>query len=137
MPSASVRVATSVKAGESQLAKRKLQIVHELFEPKGHAHFTISLSAKVRHCAFEAREVAQATRRQVAGGLRIHAALDELARPHLDVQRELLVDLLIDRDAPEPRTQGALHQENRTFETPAENRRQMAISAAVVRGRTR
>ena len=131
MPSASVSVATSVKAGElPQLPEREFQIVPELLEPEGDAHFTISLSAKVGHRAFEARDVAQSTERQLAGGLRIHAALDELARPHLDVQRELFVDLLIDRDAPQPRTKGALHVESRTFETPAENRRQVAISAA-------
>jgi hypothetical protein len=36
----------------------------------------------------------------IASGLRVHAALDELARAHLDVQRELLVDFLFDRNAP-------------------------------------
>jgi hypothetical protein len=32
----------------------------------------------------------------------IHAALDQLARAHLDVQRELLIDFLIERHTPEP-----------------------------------
>src|SRR6185503_14299894 len=48
----------------------------------------------------------------------------------LDVQRQLLVDLLIDSNAPEPRTEGALHLENRIFETPVENRRHVAVSAS-------
>ena len=55
---------------------------------------------------------------------------DELARAHLDVQGQLFVDLLVDRDAPQPRTKRTLHVESRTFETPAENRRQVAISAS-------
>ena len=72
------------------------------------------------------RDVAQPAERQLARGRRIHAARDELARAHLDVQRELFVDLLLERHAPQPRTEGALHVANRTFETPAENRRQVA-----------
>ena len=131
MPSASVSVATSVKAGELlQLPERELHVVAELLEPLGEAHLTISLSAQVGHRSFEARDIAQPADRQLARGRRIHAARDELARPHLDVERELFVDFLIDRDAPQPRPKGALHVANRTFETPAENRRQVAISAA-------
>jgi len=73
-------------------------------EPQGHAHVTISLSAKIRHRAFEGRDVAQTTDRQFTRGLRIDATVDKFTRPHLDVQREFLVDLLIDWHAPEPRT---------------------------------
>ena len=32
--------------------------------------------------------------------LRIHAALDQFARAHLDVEGELLIDFPIDRDTP-------------------------------------
>ena len=106
MPSARVSVATSVKAGERlQLADREFQIVAELVEPLREAHVPISLSAKGRHRAFEARDIAEPAERQLACGRRIHAALDELARAHLDVQGELFVDLLLERHAPQPRTQ--------------------------------
>ena len=46
----------------------------------------------------------------LASGLRIHAALDQLARAHLDVQRDLLIDLLIERHSPQPGTKGSLHR---------------------------
>lgn len=58
------------------------------------------------------------------------AACDELARPHLDVEGELLVDLLIDRHAPEPRAKGVLHRASRIFETPPEKRRHDSVLAA-------
>ena len=131
MPSASVSGRDERERRRvSQLPERELEIVPELFEPARQAHFTISLSAKVEHRPFEARDVAQPADRQFARDRRVHAARDELARPHLDVQGELLVDLLIDRDAPQPRTQRALHVASSTFETPAANRRHVAISAA-------
>ena len=53
----------------------------------------------------------------------------ELARAHLEVQRDFFVELLIERHAPQPRTQRTLHVAN-TFETPAENFFHVAISAA-------
>src|SRR5262249_3765121 len=112
------------------LADRELHVVAELVEPLGHAHFTISLSSNIGHGLFQPRDVAETPDGKLAGGAGIQTARDELPRPHLDVQPELLLDLLIDRDAPEPRTRGTLHLENRTFETPAENRRHVAVSAA-------
>ena len=127
MPSASVIAATHVNAGaRPQLPDRELHIVSELFEPLGEPHVTISLSAQVHTGSFEACDVAQPADGDVARGLRVHAALDELARPHLDVKGDLLVDLLIERHAPQPRSKGALHGANSTFETPAENRFQVA-----------
>ena len=113
-----------------QLPERGFQIVPELVEPQGHAHLTISLSAKASHRLLEGGDIAQSADRDLAGGLRIHAARDQLARPVLDVQRQLFVDLLIDREAPEPRTKRTFHVESRTFDTPVENRRHVAISAS-------
>jgi hypothetical protein len=54
---------------------------------------------------FEARDIAEASERQLTCGRRIHAAGDELARAHLDVQVELLVDLALERHAPQPRAE--------------------------------
>ena len=106
MPSASVNVATSVKAGEPfSWRMREFQIAAELVEPLREAHVAVSPSAKCRHRLFEARDIAEPAERQLARGRRIHAALDELARAHLDVQGELFVDLALERHAPQPRTQ--------------------------------
>jgi hypothetical protein len=113
-----------------QLPERGFQIVPELVDPEAHAHLAVSLSAKASHRLLEGGDIAQSTDRDLAGGLRIHAARDELARAVLDVQREFFVDLLIDREAPEPRTKRTFHVESRTFDTPVENRRQVAISAS-------
>ena len=92
MPSASVSVATSVKAGErSQLPERELQIVAELVEPlRRRAFHDLSFCQGPLIVRLRLRDVAQPAERQLARGLRIHAALDELARPHLDVQARAL-----------------------------------------------
>jgi hypothetical protein len=50
-----------------------------------------------------------------------------LAPPHLDVEGELLVDLLLDRHPPEPRAQRAFHCARRILETPAVNSRQASV----------
>jgi hypothetical protein len=49
-------------------------------------------------------EISDARQHEITRCLRIHPALDELARPHLDVQSEFFVHLLIERHTPEPRT---------------------------------
>ena len=77
------------------------------------------------------REIAQAAGRDVIA--RRSGSIPRSTssrRSHLEVEGDLLVHLLIERHAPQPRTEGALHRANSTFETPAENRRQVAISAA-------
>ena len=131
MPSASVSDRHQREGRRAlHLAKRKPHVVAQFFEPQGETHLTISLSAQAGHLLFEACHIAEALDRLFASRVRIHSAIDELAGTHLDVQRELLVDFLIDRDPPEPRTKGALHVENSTFETPAEKRRHVAISAS-------
>ena len=112
------------------MPKRKLDVVAQFVQPHGDAHFTVSLSSNVGHGSFEVGDVAETTQSELAGGCGIHTAGDQLTGPHLDMQGKLLVDFLIDRHTPEPRTQRTLHLENRTFDTPAENRRHVAVSAA-------
>ena len=98
-------------------------------EPLCETHVTISLSSEIHTGSFEASEIAQTVDGHFARGLRVQSPFDELARPHLDVKGKLLVDLLIERHAPQPRTQRPFHVAN-TFETPVENFRHVAISAA-------
>jgi hypothetical protein len=64
----------------------------ELLEPLCQSHLAISFSAQVDAGI---TEVADAGEDEFARRGRIHPALDKLARAHLDVQGELLVDLLI------------------------------------------
>ena len=58
----------------------------------------------------------------------------ELARPHLDMELELGVDLIFDGCTPEARTEPAAEGHApagvRTFETAAENRVHSRVSAA-------
>ena len=58
----------------------------------------------------------------------------ELARPHLDMEVELGIDLVFDGCAPDARTQPAAEGHApagvRTFETAAENRAHSRVSAA-------
>ena len=101
MPSASVSTATRVNAGDGlQLPQRNGDVVSEVFEPLCQSHLAISLSAKVFARAFELSEVADARQHDLARDLRIHAALDQFARAHLDVEGELFVHFLVDAHAP-------------------------------------
>jgi hypothetical protein len=86
-----------------QLAHGKLHVVSGLFEPLRELHLTLSLSAKVDACAFEAPDITQPADSHLAGNPRIGSTLDQFACAHLDMEGELLVDFLIDRHAPEPR----------------------------------
>src|SRR6185436_14240641 len=105
-------------------------IVAKVFDPLREPHFTISLSAKVGARAFQVPKVTQTTDGQIASAFRVHAAGNELARPHLDVEGDFLVDFLFDRHTPEPRAKGLLHRASRIFETPIEKRRHISVSAA-------
>ena len=69
-------------------------------EPLRDAHLTVSLSAQVHARAFEVSEITNARQDDVARRLRVEAALDELARAQLDMQGELLVHFLIERNSP-------------------------------------
>ena len=106
MPSASVSAATQREARRClHLPERVRHIVPELFEPLCQPHFSFSLSAQVFARAFELSEIADARQHDLARGLRVHAALDQFARAHLDVELELFVHFLVERHAPQPRTQ--------------------------------
>jgi hypothetical protein len=50
------------------------------------SHLTISLSAKVDACPFELPEISDARQHEITRRLRIHAALDQLARAEFDVR---------------------------------------------------
>ena len=84
-------------------------VLAQFVKESGQPHLAISLSAQVHTGPLEFSEVADARQHEVTRRAWIHPALDELARPHLDVQRELLVHFLIEGNAPEPRTEGTLH----------------------------
>ena len=104
MPSASVSTATSVNAGDRlQLSQCNGHVVSEVFEPLCQPHLTISLSAKVLAGPLELAEIADPRQDDLARDLRVHPALDELARAHLDMKGEFFVDFLIERHAPQPR----------------------------------
>ena len=114
----------------AQLAEREGHVVAQLLEPGGDLHVAVPLPAELPELALHAADVSHPLLRLPPRRLRIDPARDQLARPQLEVQRDLLVDLLVDRHAPEPRAQRALHDANSTFETPVEKRRQAAVSAA-------
>ena len=113
-----------------QLPDREPEVAPKLVEPLREAHVAVSPSANCRHRLSEARDIAEPPEGQLSRRRRIHAARDELARAHLDVQGELLVDLALERHTPQPRTERALHVDSRTLETPVVNRRQVASSVA-------
>jgi hypothetical protein len=113
-----------------QLPNCERRIAAELLEPMGEPHFTISLSAQRDTGAFDGCDIAKPADGDLASCLRVQAAPDELARSHLDVEGELLVDFLIEWHVSQPRPKGTSHGANRSFETPAENRRQVAVCAA-------
>src|SRR6185436_16036987 len=93
----------------NQLPDGEPDVVAELLDESRQSHLAFSLSAQVHARAFELSEVANARQDDVARPFWIEAALDELARAQLDVQRELFIDLLVERDTPQPRTKGSLH----------------------------
>jgi hypothetical protein len=84
------------------LTDRKPQILPELSEPLHAAHRSISLSPEVHTRSLQIPDVTKPPNRRFAGCSRIEAALDELARTHLEVEGDLFVDLAIDRHSPQP-----------------------------------
>ena len=111
----------------------------KFFEPLCQAHLTISLSAKVLTGPFELPEIADPRQDDLARDRRIHPALDELAGAHLDVEGELFVDFLIERDAPEPRTERSLHSDRNasTGSTRVARHAGAAVAIAAVSARIR
>ena len=112
------------------LADGEPHVAAEVLEPLRDAHLAIPLSADVDARAFQPRHVTQVPDRQLARGLRVLPLRDEGARPHLDVEGDLLVDFLFERHPPQPRTEQASHRASRILDTPVENWRHLADSAA-------
>jgi hypothetical protein len=67
-------------------------------------HLTVSLSSKIHTSSFESPDVPNAGQHHLASDTRIHASVDQLTRPHLDVESDFLIDLLSERHTPEPRS---------------------------------
>ena len=88
-----------------QLANGKPDVVRELGEIFGAAHVSIPSAAYSPAGRVYTIDVAEALDGGLARGRRFHAAGHELADPHLDVELELRVDLLVHAAAPDPRTQ--------------------------------
>jgi hypothetical protein len=76
----------------------------------------ISLSAQIPTCPLEPSNVTESTKGRLVREVRIHSALDQRARAHLDMEGELLVDFLFNRNVPEPRTQAAFHLARSSFD---------------------
>ena len=74
----------------TQLAKRKLHIVTQLFEPLAESHTAVSLSSEVDAGFLDDCDVAHTLERELARRLGIHSAADQFARPQLEVQRNLV-----------------------------------------------
>ena len=49
---------------------------------------------------FQATDVTHSRQHHLARDPPVHSLLDQLARPHLDVERELFIDFLVDIDTP-------------------------------------
>jgi hypothetical protein len=113
----------------AKLSQGKLHVVPEFFEPLHHSHVTIPFSAKVHTGPFEVREIAKPFGRLPARGGGVEAAIDQLAGAHVEMESQLLVNLLVNGNSPQPRAERTFHVAN-TLLTPAEKRRQVATSAA-------
>ena len=117
MPSASVSAATSAKAGERRSCRtRELHIVARARRAIGVRRISRSLFLpRSMHVRLSVARSPSRPWPAIARADRIHAALDELARAHLEVEGDLLVHFLVERHAPEPRAKGALHRANSTL----------------------
>ena len=102
MPSASVIAAISVKRRRgSQLPDRERHVVSEFFEPLRQSHLAISLSSKVNARPFQPiRASPSRAMHHLASSLRVQPLVDQLARPHVDVEGDLFVHLLGDVHTP-------------------------------------
>ena len=86
-------------AGE--LAQRIPRVLHELVNPFGTAHISLPSLANAAAGGVDSLDVAEATDGFRARELGVEAAGDVLARAHLDVERELRVDLVSDARLPD------------------------------------
>ena len=98
MPSASVAMTVSVKAGRLlERSNRVAQIAHDGLQPRGPAH----IAARFFHLLDAAELEARAAQRRLVR----HALPLVLLRLALDVEAELVVELLLDGGAREQRAQ--------------------------------
>jgi hypothetical protein len=86
-----------------ELPHRESHIVPQLFEPLCQSHLSISLSAKIYTGPFELTRITNPREHHLARDPRVHSLLDQLASPHLDMERDLFIDLSGDVDTPKPR----------------------------------
>ena len=131
MPSARVSAATKVKAGAARIWRSaNAHVVREFLDPLHHTHLPIPPASEIDAGALETGDITEPRQGLAAGFRRVEAGVDELAGPHLEVEGEFVVDLLVDGHPPEPRAQRPFHDANSTFDTPIEKRFQVASSAA-------
>ena len=83
-----------------ELPHRKSHVVSQLLEPLCQSHFSISLSAKVYAGPLEPSGITNTREHHLARDPRIHPLVHELACPHLDVKRDLVIHLSVDVDTP-------------------------------------
>jgi hypothetical protein len=77
-------------------------------------------------CGSHASDIAEPPFRFAPRLFRRHAAIDQLACPHFEVEGELLVDFFRDARAPEDPVE-RVHGVTRTFEMAAAKRAQSAV----------
>ena len=134
MPSASVEYGDD---GESrileQVTKCEGHILLELGKIFGASHVSVPPPADVPAGCVDLVDVAEPAKRGFARLCRRHPLIDQLADPHLDVEFEFGIDLVLDTRPPERRAQGTAEPhafERRTFETAAASRAQCCVSDA-------
>ena len=74
----------------SHLPKRRYDIGAQLLDELSQAHLSISLSADIDARPFQQADVTKPREHHFAGDARIHTALDQFARAHLDMEFETL-----------------------------------------------
>ena len=132
MPSASVSTAASVKPGFVRHCRHaNVRSCRSSSIQSRRAHDVVALPAELREHRFDAA-VLQPHPRQHARLFGIDAALDQFARPQLDVMRELFMHFLFDRHAPQQRAQTLANGHDytalmRARFTAAENAAQAAV----------
>jgi hypothetical protein len=83
-----------------QLPRGEHQVLHEFLEPLTQSHLALSLSPQVHTRALQTTDVAEPRQHGFTRGFRIHAARNQFAGAHLDVEGDLFVHLLVHIDTP-------------------------------------
>ena len=96
------------------------------------SHVVVLLAAERPAGGVDLVDVAEAADGRRAGRGRVHAPRHELARPHLDVKRELGVDFVLDPGLPQARSEPLPERHlpaSSIFDTPAAKRAHCCVSA--------